>query len=795
MRKVISLNKGWMFHKGDIEVNYPVNDDKGPVYSQSKTIRKHTGPAAYGYYDAFNPYYRFKDIDMRSGNWKHVNVPHDYIIGQTPTEEGNCATGYFIYDNAWYRKHFEPDQEWKGKRVILQFGGIAGDATIYLNGCLMKHNFSAFNEFDVDITDNIYFDRENVLAIYVFGKRFEGWWYQGAGIYRNVNLVVTEPVALDRYGVYAPATKVNDKLWRVDFQSTVVNDYDEDKNIAVESDIVDVDGTVVATAKAEGKAEFRSKTTLKYLAEVNDPKIWDTETPNLYKVVTRVYVDGVLSDEDYTRIGFRTIAVDAKDGFILNGRKVLIKGVCMHQDFGLTGLVLPDNVAKYKLDLIKQMGSNGVRLCHYMHCERTMDLLDEMGMIVFDETRWFESTEESLEQLRVLVMRDRNRPSVVFWSTGNEEYYQKTAEGPRIHKRMAALIRKLDNTRFITSAQSNDPHLSTVFPYCDVISINYNHRFYDEVHEMYPDKPVLSSENCATGTTRDWLIESNNYGRVRDKDRDTNHWFLGREKNWKFFTERSYIMGGYQWDSIEHRGEAVWPQLCSKSGAIDLFLQKKGAFYQNVSHWTDEPMAHIVPHWNLKGLEGEEVVVTVYTNCEELELYLNGVSLGKQEIEKYGHGEWNVAYEPGELKVIGRKGGKDVVEHVRKTTKKPYRLVLRQDLKFKADGSEVGLFTCECVDEDGLVVPNASPFVKFSVNEEFEIVGTGSDNCDHNKVTLPERKMYEGKITIAVRSKGEAVASSSVSAPLTVLPTPKEMKLYAMNDDLGMAVIKVDIEK
>ena len=425
MRKIFSLNKIWMFHKGDIDVKYPTSEDKGPVYSQSKTIRKQAGPAAYAYYDAFNPYYRYKDVELRSDNWRIINVPHDYIIGQTPTQEGNCATGYFVYDNAWYRKHFEADQEWQGKRVILQFGGIAGEATIYLNGCLMKHNFSSFNEFDVDITDNIYFDRENVLAVYVFGKRFEGWWYQGAGIYRDVKLVVTEPVAIDRYGVYAPATKVNDTLWRVDFQTTVVNDNDQDKNVTVESDIIDVDGTVVATAKCEGNAIFRDKTTFKYTAEVNNPKIWDTESPNLYKVVTRVYVDGELSDEDSTRIGFRTIAVDAEQGFLLNGRKVLIKGMCMHQDFGLTGLVLPDNVARYRLELIKQMGSNGIRLSHYMHCEKTMDCLDEMGMLVFDETRWFESTEESLEQLRVLVMRDRNRPSVVFWSTGNEEYYQR----------------------------------------------------------------------------------------------------------------------------------------------------------------------------------------------------------------------------------------------------------------------------------------------------------------------------------------------------------------------------------
>ena len=206
-------------------------------------------------------------------------------------------------------------------------------------------------------------------------------------------------------------------------------------------------------------------------------------------------------------------------------------------------------------------------------------------------------------------------------------------------------------------------------------------------------------------------------------------------------------------------------------------------------------MVHIVPHWNLQGLEGEEFLVTVYTNCDELELYLNGESLGVQQIEKYGHGEWNVIYTPGELKVVGRRDGKDVAEHVRKTTKKPYRLVLKQDLEFEANGSDVGLFTCECVDEDGLVVPNASPFVQFSVNEEFDIVGTGSDNCDHNPVTLPERKMYMGKITIAVRSKGEVVASSSNAAPVASLPTPKEMKLYAMNDELGMALIKVKFYK
>ena len=781
MRKVISMNKSWQFHKGDIEVNYPTSADKGPVYSQGHTPRKFIGPAAYKYFDQSNPYYRYVDVEMRSDNWVTVNVPHDYIIGQTPTEEkGNCATGYFEYDNAWYRKHFEADEAWMGKRILLRFGAIAGKTTIYLNGCELKHNYSFYNSFEVDITDHVYFDKENVIAVYVVGTEFEGWWYQGAGIYRNVDLVVTEPVALDLYGVYAPATKIDEKLWRVDFETTVVNDYDVDTAFSVESSIIDAEGNVVAVGKADGVASFRDKTEIKYSVEVTDPKLWDTENPNLYNVITKVYVGGELFDEDKTRIGFRTIYADPDKGFFLNGKHVLIKGVCCHQDFGLTGLVLPKNIARYKIDLIKQMGSNGFRTSHYQHCDDTMDYLDETGMIVFNETRWFESSEECLEQLRTLVKRDRNRPSVVFWSTGNEEYFHITEEGTRIHKRMAAEIRKLDKTRFITSAQSQDPTASTIFDDCDVISINYKHGSYDETKAMYPNKPFISSENCATGTTRDWFIDANNNGRIRDKDRDTNYWFLSREKNWKHFTAREWVMGGYQWDSIEHRGEAVWPQLCSKSGAIDLFLQKKGAFYQNVSHWTDEPMAHIVTHWNFAGLEGEDMDVTVYTNCDELELFLNGESLGVQQIEKYGHGEWTVKYVPGELKVVGRRDGKEVASHTRKTTKKPYRLVLRQDLEFEANGDDIGLFTCECVDEDGLVVPNANPFVQFSVNEAFDIVGTGSDNCDHNKVTLPERRMYMGKITVGVRAKAE---------------NAKEMRLYAMNDELGMAVIKVNFEK
>ena len=273
---------------------------------------------------------------------------------------------------------------------------------------------------------------------------------------------------------------------------------------------------------------------------------------------------------------------------------------------------------------------------------------------------------------------------------------------------------------------------------------------------MCPEKPIFASECCATGSVRDWNFDSDTSGRIRDKDVDSNEWFLGREKTYKFLQERSYVFGCYQWAAVEHRGEAAWPRVCSVSGALDLFLQKKGAFYQNKSHWTEEPMAHIVSHWNFKGLEGKEIPVTVYTNCEELELFLNGESLGKKAIEKYGHGEWNVTYAPGILTVVGYRDGKKVVTDERVTTGRPKKLRLTLENEYKANGRDIAMFTCECLDSEGRVVPDAAEFFRFSVNSNAVIVGTGSDHCDHNRVGLCERKMYMGKISIAVKpEKGQ----------------------------------------
>ncbi len=774
MRIVESFNEGWRFHKGDIKVNLPV--DKGPVYGQSKTCRKMIGPAAYYYFDEPDCYGR--DFEIKSEGWeKDISLPHDYVIDQDLNKQENNALGFVHYDNAWYRKHFSLE-EYKDKRIVLEFGGIAGKSTIYLNGCLVKRNYSAYNSFCVDISDVAFFDKENVLAVFVDTSEPEGWWYQGGGIYRDVNLVVTDSISIDRYGVYAPYKKVDNENWAIDFEITVRNDSETEKEFSVKSLLLDNEGREVLSVNGQSKVDAFSKKTVVCSEIIKNPNLWDTKNPYLYTIKTLLSVDGEEIDEVYENMGFRTVEADANKGLLLNGKKVIIKGVCNHQDFGLTGLAVPDNIVKYKIKLIKDMGANGFRTSHYMNSKAVMDELDRQGMLVMDETRWFETTAEAKEQLKELILRDRNRPSVIIWSTGNEEPTVMSDVGYKIQRNLYNFIRKYDKTRLISHAVCHTPEKINFFDWCDIIGINYNLDSYEQVHKNYPDKLIISTECCATGTTRDWHYPSNNEGRIRDNDRDTNYWFLGREKSWRFLNSAPYIVGCYQWDSIEHRGESAWPAACSKSGAIDLFLQKKGAFYQNQSHWCEKPVVHIVPHWSFAGLEGYDIPVTVYTNCNELELFLNGESLGKQKIDKIGHGEWNVSYKEGELKAVGYNDGKEVASDVRVTSGKASRLVLTSEVPVSNSGKDIALVTCSCVDKNGNPVYDAEEFVDFTTNEDAFIVGTGSDTADSNNVKNNSRKMYMGKISVAVKPKKDI----------------KKIVLYAHSQNCGYSVIEIDIK-
>lgn len=778
MRQLSKMNSRWLFCEGDLKVPRPFN--KGPVYAQTKTERKLQGPAAYNYFD--NPEgWGAENREVISIGWHWIDLPHDFIINKTPDKKQNNTTGFFEYTNGWYRKHFKLEEADKDKRISIIFDGVATNATVYLNGCLMKHNYCGYTSFEVDITDNAYFgEKENVLAVYVNTEEYEGWWYQGGGIYRDVWLKKTDRVCVDLYGVYAKPEKLSDNSWKVDFETTIRNEnYDgRAKRITAKSTIKDKDGNIVALTSGNVLVGAKEIAVAKYTAFVENPALWDIDQPNLYTVETVLIKNGEECDCVTDRIGFRTAYCDPEKGFFLNGRNVKIKGVCAHQDFGLTGLAVPDNILKYKIQVIKEMGANGYRCSHYPHPAATMDALDEMGFIVMDECRWMESTDEGIQQMEMVMKRDRNRPSVFFWSLGNEEPHHKTEVGMRINKSMYRRAKQLDNQRYIMAAVSNADGCK-IFDCLDVIGINYNLRLYDDIHKKHPDRAIFASECCATSTTRGYYYDginvANSQGYVDSIDHDTNYWFMGRENTWKFITEREWVMGEYQWIAFEHRGETYWPRLCSQAGAIDLYMQKKDAYYQNMSHWTVKPMVHLMPHWNWCGMEGEPIKVAAYTNCDALELFLNGKSLGKKEIELYGHGEWTVNFEAGELKVIAFKNGEKVAEDIKHTSGKPYALKLKPENNNAEKAGDIALFTCYVVDENGKVVPDAAPFVHFYTNQKGIIVGTGSDVSDHNPVDIPNRQMRMGTISVAVK----------------LTDVEEELKLYAESDGLNRGYIKI----
>lgn len=776
MRERINYDEGWLFHRGDLD--YPLPAYKGVAYMGAKTERYHLGPAAKDYFAAVDPY--TTEREHKSEKWEKVDLPHDYIIDGLPDKKYNPAWGFLPYENAWYIKKFTLDKADKSKRLTLFFEGVAVHATVYLNGCLMKHNFCGYTSFEVDITDYAEFERENTLAVYVNTDEHEGWWYEGGGIYRSVWLEKTELVSVERWGVFVKPEHQPDDSWLVPISVEIRNDGAKQKRVKTVVTIVDQNGNDVISAEKTVSAAAGEITEVKLNESLTNVKLWSPDEPNLYRAVTKLYVGESEIDEYVTRFGFRYYVLDPDNGMFINGRHYKIKGVCGHADCGLTGKAVPDNIHRHKVRLMKEMGANGYRTSHYMQAEALMDALDENGFIVMDETRWFESTDEGREQLRALVRRDRNRPSVFFWSVGNEEPFHATEKGRRICRSLISLVRKLDDSRTIMSAVSFTPEKATVYDELDAVGINYNWSTYEGLHRKYPDKAVFASECCATGTTRGWYFgDDAARGYLPAYDRDSSADFKGREFTWKFLDGNDWLLGGYQWIAFEHRGEAVWPRVCSQSGAIDLFMQKKDAFYQNKSHWTSEPMVHLMPHWNFEGFEGMLIKVVAYTNCDEVELFHNGKLQGRRKLEKHGHGEWEVPYAPGYIEAVAYIGGKEAARDKRVTAGKPYRLMLElQNPDVKANGKDIAIFDCYVVDENGIEVPDCSAVVNFIAEGAGRVYSTGSDVSDHGTLFSPTRKMRAGRIGVAVKTE----------------KTSGALRLIATADGLLPAVYTVEIQ-
>lgn len=780
MREKILFNADWRFHEGEITQHYP--SAKGPVYKAAKAEVAQWGPANRYYVD--NTDWVPDGTVVNTDIWRTVSLPHDYCIDQVPDKDNNDTLGFVKTENSWYRKRFKVPESDHGKRISLYFEGVTNCCTVWVNSCLAWRNYCGYVPFEVDITDYLsYGDTVNTVAVYIDASVHEGWWYDGGGIYRNVWMIKTDMVAVDTWGVYVAPEKISDKKWNVPVETTIRNDDNSNHRVTVKTELCDEDGNVVAEKSSMINVDLKYKAVLKQKLTVEAPKLWSCEEPNLYYCRTTVYRGKTAVDNNEVHFGFRTLKFDPEHGFFLNGKHVIIKGVCCHEDYGLEGKAVIDRVKRYRIKLLKEMGCNGYRTSHYSQSDATLDELDRQGFLVMDETRWFGTCPEYIDQLETLVKKDRNRPGVIMWSLMNEEKTNKTEVGKRFMERNAAIVRRLDPTRPVTSASDSDPATVKCFDAQDIIGINYNLKNFELTHEKFPGKMIFSSENCATGSSRGWYYDtSKRHQLINAYDHNTNSWFTGREGVWKFFMQHEWIAGGYQWAGIEHRGEAdkAWPRLCSQSGALDLFLQKKDAFYQNQSHWSDKPMVHILPHWNLDGRDGEEIPVWAYTNCEELELFYNGKSQGRKQIEKYGHGEWTLVYAPGTVEVKGYIGGKEVAYDKVATTGRPVALKLEVQTEALFDSVYDGaVIHCYCVDKDGNKVPDAAPFVNFFTNELGVIEATGSDITEIGHVSDVSRRMRAGVIAMLVRSAGKEGT----------------LKVYATSEGLKAARVEIEITK
>lgn len=758
MRKEELISKNWLFFDGEIDDHAP--NTKATVYNQAKTECRRFGPAA---------------RDFGESAFQRVCLPHDALIANTPNCLYNEGTGYFRQHSAWYRKHLFIPSEWKNGCISLYFEGAATHAAVYVNGCLAGRSFSGYAPFEIDITDFVLFDEDNTVSVHLDSESsIEGWWYQGLGIYRNVSLVYTENVHIARDGVFVSPVKLDGESWQVPVSVEIANSGLHAGFAEAVCEILDQNGDIVDAAKDSCAISPLSEATVRFALSAESPAIWDVWNAQLYSARVSLYQGEQKLDEMQVSFGFRTFSFDAEEGFLLNGRRVQINGVNLHQDFSLTGKVMPEDVCEYRLKLLREMGVNACRMSHYPRSAFEMDALDRAGMLVMAETRWFSAEENAMKAWESLIRRDRNHPGVILWSCGNEEDLFADERGVRIAGKMFEKGRAIDPTRPYTAVVDKKVQTAPVFRVCDVICMNYNLASYDAVREKYPDKPFLAGEWCAAPTSRAWYrADDDSLGRASAYDHDPMNGFsASREFTHTFISERPWVAGGFQWAGTEYRGECKWPRLSSISGAIDLFLFKKDAFYQNQSHMLKKPMIHLLPHWNAPVKEGEIVRVWAYTNCDQAELFVNGESMGVKKTKGGVHAEWLVPYAPGEIRAMGINNFIPVCGETVKTTGAP------KALRLARNDESAWLFTCECLDEEGLPVPDAAPEVSFFA-EGMKIIGTGSDNADPVPPASNVRKMYMGKIAVyavpeenAENMRLFARASGLEAACIEILPAP-----------------------
>jgi beta-galactosidase len=769
-RKVENFNFDWKFYKGDVP------DGQNPL--------------------------------LNDNNWRILDLPHDWSIEGPFSKDYASGTGFLPGGIGWYRKSFIiPDSE-KNRKVFISFDGIYNNSEVWINGIWLGKRPNGYISFQYDLTPYIKFGKGNLLAVKVDHTKFgDSRWYTGSGIYRDVRLIFTSPVHIKHWGVYTSSKDVSNSKATLDIEVTLLNESGKMSDVTVSNYLMSGADTVNKLTE-NLKIEASSSKVINHKMEVNNPKLWDIEDPQLYKLVTVVKGKGVI-DSQTTNVGFRTIRFDAEKGFFLNGKNMKLKGICLHHDAGTLGSAVPRQEIARRLDILKELGCNAIRTSHNPFAQDFLDLCDEKGFLVIDEAfdewelpkkKWIEGWNKGTPgkdgyssdfkewhgtDLKDMVLRDRNHPSIIMWSIGNEvdypndpythpvlnteanpqtwaKYDEKLPHANRlgeVARELVGIVKQLDTTRPVTAGlasvlMSNETGYSDAL---DVVGYNYQEFRYAPDHQKYPKRILYGSEN----------------GMALDA--------------WNAVADNDFVIGQFLWTGFEYLGEAgQFPTRHSTSGIIDLAGNKKPEFFFRQSLWSVKPMvwigttdrvtnngpvslwAHkrVDPVWNWK--TGQPISVNVFTNCDEAELYLNNRSLGIKKMADFQNRtiNWEVPFEPGILKAIARTGSRELATFELKTTGSPVRLVAKSDVpNLKGDKQDLGHIWITLCDEEGNTVYSAENEITCEVTGPVRILGMEDSNPRNiEDYKDNKQKAYHGKMLIYIQSldkQGKAVIKLS----------------------------------
>ncbi|MES3026056.1 MAG: beta-galactosidase GalA [Pseudomonadota bacterium] len=753
-RERLSLDRGWLFHLGDIV--QPEARGHGASYGYGKA--GFAAGAAGTIYD--------------DGGWRQLSLPHDWAVEGPFDPAQNLAQGYRPRGVGWYRRYIRIDPAERGRHFELQFDAIATHATVWVNGQLVLRNWSGYNASTIDITPYVrYGDELNTIAVRADAVPMEGWWYEGAGIYRHAWLLKTAPVRVVTDGVHATPRRARDGKWSIPVEVTLENSGKRAAELTVQVSLHDPAGKLVSTREGRLALPVLARGALKLPLAVGAPQLWSVDQPRLYKVTARVLQNGAAIDQTSLHTGLRSIRFDAGHGFFLNDKHLKLQGVCIHQDHAGVGVALPDAIWEFRLRRLKELGVNAIRFAHAAPAAEVLDLADRMGFLVMDENRNFNVSPDYMKQLESMVRRDRHHPSVFMWSVFNEEPVQGTEVGYEMVRRMTAAVKALDDTRPVTAAMNggffSDLNVSHGV---DVVGANYQVDIYDRFHKERPDVPFTSSEDTSAFMTRGEFRTDAKRNVFASYDDDFANWGNSHRDAWQAIGTRPFVAGGFVWTGFDYRGEPtpnVWPSVSSVFGIMDLNGFAKTAYFIHQVQWIrDRPLVHLAPHWNWEGREGQDIRVMVMANVEKVDLWLNGRLLGEQRVDQYRMNYFTVKYAPGKLEAVGYRGGKEVARAAVETTGAAVRIALQPDRAWlDGDGRDAMPLTVSALDAAGRAVPLAQSEVTFTVSGAGRSIGHGNgDPTSHEDEKGPTRRLFNGLAQLIVQTEDDSAGEIVVTA-------------------------------